>query len=105
MPPSPDKALAVLTALEKIDGPMGKSKKFVAFMFIQAAWTVLLMYSVYEGMSDAVLMAEIGAASAAQNMFLGAQAWHDKHVKSAKATALNGSVTKAISVVRPEDGD
>lgn len=94
--PDPKKAIQVLTALEKIDGPMGKSKKFVAFMLIQITWTIIIIYSIYAGMSDAVLMAAVGGASAAQNMFLGAQAWHDKHVKGAKAEALNGSVTKAL---------
>lgn len=97
--PSPDKALAVMAALEKIDGPMGKSKKFVAFMFIQICWTVLTIYLIYSDAPDSVLMAAVGAASAAQNMFLGSQAWHDKHVKGAKAVALNGSVTKALDVV------
>lgn len=101
--PSPDKALEVMAALEKIDGPMGKSKKFVAFMLIQVTWTAIIIYSIYEGLSDAVVMAEVGASSAAQNMFLGAQAWHDKHVKGAKAEALNGSVTKALDIISEDE--
>jgi hypothetical protein len=101
--PSPDKALEVMAALEKIDGPMGKSKKFVAFMLIQVTWTAIIIYSIYEGLSDSVLMAQVGAASAAQNMFLGAQAWHDKHVKGAKAEALNGSVTKALDIISEDE--
>ena len=103
--PSPDKALEVMAALEKIDGPMGKSKKFVAFMLIQITWTAIIIYMIYSDMSDGVLMAAVGGASAAQNMFLGAQAWHDKHVKGAKAEALNGSVTKALDIISEEPED
>ncbi len=96
--PSPDKALEVMKALEKIDGPMMKSKKFVAFMTIQICGTAMMIYAIYTGQSDSVLMTIQSWLGAAQTAFLGVQGWHDKHVKGAKAAALNGSVTKALEV-------
>jgi hypothetical protein len=97
--PSPNKALEVMKALEKIDAPMMRSKKFIGFMVIEISWKILLAYAIYADMSSTVLMSMIAAAGTTETAFMGAQAWHDKHVKGAKANALNGSVTKALDIV------
>ena len=102
---NPSKALEVMKALEKIDGPMFQSKKFIGFMVIELSWKLLLAYAIYADMSSTVLMSMIAAAGTTETAFMGAQAWHDKHVKGAKATALNGSVTKALDIVSEDEGE
>ena len=89
----------VITALESVDKPMLRSKKFVGFMVIQVCWTALLFYGIYTDIADSVQLSMVAALGTAQAAFLGAQAWHDKHVKGAKMLAMNGSVTRAVSAV------
>ena len=100
-----DKALAVMDALQKIDAPMMQSKKFTGFLIIELSWKALIGYGIYAGMSDAVLLAMVAAAGTTETAFMGAQAWHDKHVKTAKATAMNGSVTKALDAMPESEGE
>jgi hypothetical protein len=91
-----DKALQVMKGLQEMDKGMLQSKKFVGFMTIQICGTALMFYGIYSGQSDAVLMMIQGSLGAAQTAFLGAQAWHDKHTKTAKMAALNGGVTASL---------
>lgn len=85
-----------LKLLEDVDKPMTKSKKFVGFLIIEFSWKALLFYAIYHGEGSATLMAMITAAGATETAFMGAQAWHDKHVKGEKLKAMNGSASATV---------
>lgn len=93
---SENKTIAVMKALESVDKPMLQSKKFTGFLLIEISWKALIAYAIYTGMSDAVLLSMIAAAGTTETAFMGAQAWHDKHVKGAKMQAMNGSTHEAV---------
>jgi len=88
---------AVMKALADMDKPMFKSKKFTGFLLIQSSWKLLMAYGLYMGLDATVLLAMVTAAGASETAFLGAQAWHDKHVKEAKMKAMNGNVHKTVA--------
>jgi hypothetical protein len=100
-----DKALRVMQELQKMDKGMLQSKKFVGFMLIEITWKVLIAYAIYADMSSTVLLAMVTASGTAETAFLGAQAWHDKHTKTAKMAALNGGVSAAVQGSPDSDAD
>lgn len=87
----------ILSLLSSVDKPMFQSKKFTGFLLIQITWKALIAYGLYIGLDTSVLMSMVGAAAATETAFMGAQAWHDTSVKTAKMSALNGSVMSSLS--------
>lgn len=87
----------VISAIESVDKPMLQSRKFIAFMFIQACWTALIAYGINFDLNTSTMNMMVGALGTAQTTFLGVQGWHDRHVKPAKITAMNGSVHKSLT--------
>ena len=98
-------ALSVIKAFEGIDSSMFHSKKFTGFLLIEITWKLLLAHGIYAGMNDTVLLAMVAAAGTTETAFMGVMGWHDKHVKTAKATAMNGSVTKTLTAPSTEAED
>lgn len=90
-------------ALASVDKSMLESKKFVAFMVIQACWTALLFYTIYAEVSDSVLLSMVAALGAAQTTFMGATAWQDTSIRTEKMKALgNRSVAAEVAPERQE---
>ena len=93
----------VIKAIQGMDKGMLQSKKFVGFMVIETTWKALMAYGIYTGLDSSVLLAMTAAAGTAETAFLGAVAWHDKHVKSAKMAALGNGGSNGASG-EPADG-
>lgn len=93
--PAPNSSAALL-ALDRLNSGFG-SKKFVQFMVVEVSWKIILAYSIYWGVSDSVLLAMVAAAGTAETAGHGMQAWHDKHVNTAKAMTLNGLPTSTVA--------
>ena len=73
-----------------------KRAKFLSAQVWSIGWKLILVYAIYAGKSDAVLMSLVGAAGVVESAFLGVQGWTDRYSEAAKAQlAQNGKSSAA----------